>query len=257
MEDQLQSWGLRGIFPGPSESSEAFLLRADSLIPKLNADHYPSLSLLKQTFNTSPDWIEVVTDSKGLSFWEGAATWIEETADGKRSCRIQLKDSFLSRLYPKEEVIAHEMVHAMRLMFDEGRFEEILAYQTSKNRFRRYFGPLFTNPTESKLFLLALLTSWILYWAEIFFDFNLGGSFILLLPLLALGWGVFRLIRSQRIFSAALRHLAIAAPLAIALRLTDTELELFAKSTPEEIRAFAHSQKEQSLRWCQIYESFF
>lgn len=246
----------RGIFPGPSESEEDFLLRAEAL---KSLDSSPPV-LIQRTFNVAPDWIEVVTASKGLYFWEGAATWIEENSEGKRWCKIQYKDTFLTRFYPKDEVIAHEMVHAMRLMFDEPRFEEILAYQTSQSRFRRYFGPLFSHPGESKLFLGSVVLSWILYWAELLFDVSFRGGWILLLPLFVLGFGVFRLFRSQSIFAQALRRLKMAAqkdvnPLAIALRLTDAEVEQCAQWTPEEIRTFA--AQENNLRWRQIHTMFF
>ncbi len=262
LESKLLSLSQRGIFPGPSESSIAFFSRADSLSAKEITGYSGSMTLMNKIYSTSPDWIETIVSSKGLSPWEGAAVWIEEKPEVGRTCQIQIKNSFLARLYPQDEVVAHEMVHAMRLMFDENHFEEILAYRTSKNRFRRYFGPLFSSPKESKFFLILLLGSWLCYWAEIIFDLNLGGEWILALPMLALGFGVFRLWRSQRIFSAALRNLKNAIdqsanPLAAALRLTDNEIEQFAKSSPQEIQAFAAQQKEQDVRWKQIFLHYF
>jgi hypothetical protein len=259
LEDQLKSLSLRGIFPGPLESSEDFFVRADSFVPQ---KHLPCALLLSKIFNTTPDWVQIETGSKGLFFWEGAATWIEENADGMRSCKVQLKDTWLTRLYPKEELIAHEIVHAMRLMFDEKRFEEVLAYQTSKNRFRRYFGPLFSDPTESKFFIALLFASWAIYWVEVIFNVHLGGGSILFLPLWAIGWGVLRLRRSQRVLSAALCNLQAvvgqgAPSLAIAICLTDSEIEQFATSTPEEIRTFAVKAKEHSLRWRQLFVTYF
>ena len=250
LEKQLLNLNQRGVFPGPSESEEAFFQRVDSL----RGYAYCS-EIFREKFNSFPDWIQINIGSNGLTFWEGAATWIEENEDGSRSCQIQLKDSWLTRLYPKEEIIAHEMVHAMRHMFDERRFEEILAYQTSKNRFRRYFGPIFSSPKESKCFITLLLISILSSWAEIAFDFNLVGNSICTLPLLALGFGFFRLNRSQRVFSKAMRNLEKvihphAKPLEVALRLTDCEIELFAKYSSQEIRAFAKQQR--SLRWKQL-----
>jgi hypothetical protein len=253
LEDELQGLALRGIFPGPSESSGDFFARAHLLMPQDNQGNLPAMKILNKIFHASPDWVQGTIGSKGLPFWEGAATWIEENAEGMRLCRIQLRETFLTRLYPKDELIAHEMVHAMRVMFDEKRFEEILAYQTSKNRFRRYFGPLFSNPLEVSFFLALWLISWGVYLAEMLFDVYLGGDLILCLPLLALGWGVIRLVRSQRLFSAALRNLGIALgnrvqPQAVAIRLTDAEIEQFAASTPQEICAFVEGVQGHNLR---------
>ncbi len=247
LESELLALNQRCIFPGPNESEEVFFKRASALLPCAYNN-----CVFTETFNSSPDWIQASTDSHGLSFWEGAATWIEENGDGSRSYQIQLKDSWLTRLYPKEEIIAHEMVHAARLMFDESRFEEILAYQTSKNRFRRYFGPIFSSPKESKCALALLFTSLLCSWTEIALDFNLVGNTIFALPFLAFGFGLFRLIRAQHIFSKAMRNLArsipqTAKPLEVALRLRDREIELFAEYSPQEICAFVKQQT--SLRW--------
>ena len=152
------------------------------------------------------------------------------------------------------------MVHAMRFMFDENRFEEILAYQTSSSRFRRYFGPLFTHAKESKWLVALIAVSWFIYTAAIVFDFNFFAESVLIVPLFILALAVLRLRRSQALFSSALRNIekAIhAAPLPLALRLTDKEIESFARSTPEEIRVFACSEQEKSLRWRQLFASYF
>jgi hypothetical protein len=77
-----------------------------------------------------------------------------------------------------------------------------------------------------------------------------------------LGLGLVRLVRSQRIFSRALEQLEKTVKesghsLAVALRLTDSEIEHFAKCSPSEILSFAVKEKEKSLRWRQLYGAFF
>jgi hypothetical protein len=250
-DDQLLLLNKRGIFPGPSESQTGFQNRL-SCLAGCKVQSYPA----KNIFDSVPDWVEVRTGSKGLMTWEGAALWIDEGADGQRSCFIQLKNSCLSRLYPRDEVIAHEMVHAMRMHFDEERFEEILAYRTSTMRFRRYFGPLFSHPWEAKGFLLMTLASWV------FYGMDIGGGLALFSPLVLLGWGMFRLVRSQRVFGRALSHLEEAIvhkgkALAVALRLSDSEIALFAKIGPQEIACFAEQKSTTCLRWRQIFLAYF
>ena len=105
-----------------------------------------------------------------------------------------------------------------------------------------------------------MLATWLLYWTELTLDVEWGGAFLLWAPSLALGWGVFRLMRLQKVFSAALRNLekAIAKPgksLAVALRLTDAEIARFAISSPEEIVTFG--ERETSLRWQQLFAAYF
>lgn len=252
----------RGLIPGPHESESQFLRRVECCPSSSCLTTVAALYRVREIFHCRPDWVEVSVHSKGLHFWEGAATWIEEDPGGVRRCHIVVKNSFLSRLYPKEEIIAHEMVHAIRIMFDESRFEEILAYRTSRNAFRRYWGPVCGGSKETAVFLTSLIVWWCSWMAEIFLDIEAGSRFFVFLPCMVLAWGIIRLIRSQRLFTTALELLekAVGKPgkaVAVALGLTDAEIALFARMSSEEIRAFAGRQKEQSIRWKQLYRAYF
>ncbi|MBI2811176.1 MAG: hypothetical protein HYX67_10155 [Candidatus Melainabacteria bacterium] len=239
--NQLVILNQRGLFPTPNETEAAFFTRVSYL-----GEGQTPAPLTKEIFSISPDWVQVDFSAKGLMPWEGAATWIE----GDR-VSIQIKKSFLTRFYSQEEMIAHEMVHAMRNRLDSTRFEEILAYRVSKAKFRRFFGPLFSSPAESKAFMLALVASWLLYLVDI------GGNFVFLAPIALLGYGLFRLVRSQKIFAACLKKWELVTPglaLAVALHLTDEEIALFAKMECEEIVSFA--EKQNCLRWKQIVHAY-
>ncbi len=275
----LVSLNEQGLFPGPEETEELFFLRAAKTregpvnlrsakqVSVVNrADRFGKVasacSITKKLFHASPDWMEIHESSKGLRPWEAAAAWIEEDPQTGRRVSIQIKNFFLSRFYPLEETIAHEMVHAMRLTFDERRFEEILAFRTSKNSFRRYFGPLFSQPREALGFVLLLAVSWACCMAETIFDFSMGGNYWLWAPLGFLAVATGRLARSQSVFSKALERLekAVKKPgqaLAVALRLTDREIERFAKCTPDEIASFAAEQRKNDLRWRLISAAYF
>ena len=181
--------------------------------------------------------------------WEGAANWI----DPKLSMStIQVRPKLWG--YPQEEVIAHELVHAMRQKLNATQFEEILAFITTKNRFRRTIGPLFSRPWETSLFVLTLAAAWIgtifeWYW-------------IILLPLLFLGGMLLRLFASRRQLNACLKNLkqAIKDPdkaLAVALRLTDQEITHFARIDSKQIRDYAHREKVHHLRWQQIVLAYY
>lgn len=255
----LISLNNRGIFPGPNEPQDQFFKRALEANGKIAPENLKSI---QEIFDASPDWVKIEEKRKGLLPWEGAASWIEDHGNGTRLVSIQIKSTFLSRLYPREELISHELVHAMRLMFEESRFEEILAYRTSKNRFRRFFGPLFSRPRETTAFVVWTFFSWLFYCSEAIFDFSLGGDYLIWSPVLVLIWGLWRLTRSQKIFNLTLHHLekAIREPgmaLAVALRLSDREIEQFAKYSPDEIRDFAAKEKDRSFRWDQLFSAYF
>ncbi|MCH9608491.1 MAG: hypothetical protein S4CHLAM45_10680 [Chlamydiales bacterium] len=223
----------RGFLCGPNESEETFYKRckADDL-----STFPPSL---KELFAISPNWVPVHYKDSGLRFWEGGCSWIEGT-----NVEIQLKEQFahkktLWKIYSKEEILAHEGVHAARVAFEEPIFEEVLAYQTSKSRFRRFFGPFFRSPKETLFFALLLPLS--------FFS-----------PFFAIGvvaFGLMRLIKTQATFLLARKKLGKLYgkknALPIMLHLTDKEIILFAKGS---IKSYV--EKQTSLRWQQIKRVF-
>ncbi len=222
-EKQEISCHRRGLIPGPKESYASFAARvaASPTLEKISTFPYPF----------EPDWISVSSPCKRLPFWEGGATWIEEGPQGERSCKIQIRPSI--PFYSQGEILSHEMIHAIRLMFDEPRFEEILAFHTSKKKWRRFLGPLFNRPLDTHLFLAFLLLSWIVYMAGMFLDIPFL-SWSLPLPLIALIPSLIRLIHSQSLFSKALSRL----PLEALVYLTDQEIKEFATLSKEEIEDY-------------------
>lgn len=259
--EQLVSWNGWGVFAGPEESDEEFLRRGYSYQIEVDQSVVARQEdqLLERLFKVTPSWIKVELSSKGLLPWEGAMTFIEETIEGVPTFHIHIRPRhFLP------EVVAHEMVHAMRLKFSEHRFEEILAYQTSLHPFRRYFGPLFKRAEEVKLWIFLLSLAWFFPLTELCFDVDIpfGGWYAWAPSVTTLGFYTYRLVRSQFLFQRCIEQLKTAArapemALPIALRLTDKEIENFASASPGEISSYAIEQKDKSLRWRQIVSSYF
>jgi hypothetical protein len=200
----------RGLIPSHAETEEEFLKRIERS-PSL--DLHPSwidASLItQQLFLFKIDWVPLFYTSKNLSFWEGAAAWI-----GAKPY-IQLRPAFLSGSflgYKRSEVLAHEAVHMARIAFKQPFFEEILAYQTSENRFRCYFGPLFQSPIESLLLIVTLLLPYLTGW--------------LWLPISYIALLMTRLSICQWIFKRCLK----AIPLQLMIFLTDKEIWMFSRS---------------------------
>ncbi len=219
----LQQLNKEGLIPGPSETEEAFFARV--------VKAKKCLPVALNDFDAAPTWLDVFYDNKKLPFWQAAATWIEDDTP-----RIQLKKKNLLG-YSTEEILSHEAVHAVRFAFDEPRFEEILAYHTSKNKFRRFFGPIFQHSWESTLFVVLVLASLIPY--------------LKLLPWVFLTYLLVRLIRNQKTFSECKKNLSLS----IMLRLTDKEIALFSKW--ENILPYINQAKDKSLRWRMIYVNYF
>lgn len=214
----------RGLIPGPKETEEEFLKRV-----QICQAHSNLSSRTQEVFGFSIDWVPVTVSNKNLLPWEGAAIWIMSDAPPQ----IQLREHFFkTKLFQKdrEEFLAHEAVHAARVMFEEPQFEEILAYQTSKKRFRKFWGPLFRSSKESLLLVSVLAATlafgWFLPWQ------------IYLLPLSLLTYLSVRLIHFQRIFSKCLKK----TTLSFMLCLSDEEIKLFASLPKEGIEAYVEGQ---------------
>ncbi len=136
--------------------------------------------------------VEFSFSNKGLLPWEGGCLWERE---GEKPL-LQLRKVFKKQerflwLYTRTEIIAHELVHARRLHFNEPIFEEVLAYRTSSSAFRRFFGPLFRSSKESLFFVLTLPTLF----------------FLPMIYIGVLGFFLIRLFRVQCLFARAKRRL--------------------------------------------------
>lgn len=239
-----KSLNQRGFFPGPKETEEEFKERVRLLKGSKSGGLEGPHALLKALFGCSPDWVPVEYGNKGLSLWEGAATWI-----GKGSVRIQLKKGFEKGvylwMYRRDEVLAHELVHLARMTFDEPKYEEVFAYLTAKSKIRRLFGALFRRPLESTLFVvvaflpMGALALGSAEWFPVLWS----------VPLFYFSFLTLRLTLAQRTLKKCIKALSsiVESPLALALRLSDKEIGLFARKKPQEIRSYI--QEQTSFRW--------
>lgn len=193
-----------------------------------------ALSYFESLFYIRPDWIPFSYSKKGLALWEGGATWIE-----KGSARIQLKSKKNPFLYSMEEILSHELVHAVRASFDSPQFEEILAFQTSVNPVRRFLGPLFSSPNESLLFVLSLMIAWTGYTVGWWQEWEECRLLSFLLPCLFFFFLFARLLYRQYLFRKAKSYLK--ATLSDETRVLHTLL--FAQDS--QIRKWATSYKKK------------
>ena len=234
-----------GFIPGPNEDEEAFALRVSKTqnqykegewIPEVHWDWVREF--LYELFNVKPLYICAFYSNRGLTPWQGAASWIE----GGKLSSIQLREGLKKRgrylkLYRREEILAHEAVHGARCGFNEAIFEEFFAYMTSEKRWRRVLGPILRRPWEAWPFLL----------------FILGGAFFPPFYLLGAFWtglGFYRLIRRHLQLRRAAHQIDQKtqnprSTRAILFRLTDREIELLSKKMSIELLA----EKQNCLRW--------
>ncbi|ANH78571.1 hypothetical protein [Candidatus Chlamydia sanziniae] len=251
-DEDLIKLNKQGLIAGPDEEKFSFFLRVNSIIA-LGPDS-PAVfpKRLQQLFDIFPMHLEILYSNEGMDVWEAGCTWILQNR-----VVIQLRKHLhnASRwlgMYSKNEILAHEAIHAARMKFYEPIFEEVLAYQTSSWAFRRFWGPLFRSPSESYcLFFFLILGTGIALWYPLF-----GCTCIVIPPL----YFVMRLFIVQSYFHRAMkkiRRMLGITPLWVMLRLTDKEIKMFAREPIPVLENYATKRRLDNLRWRQIYLSYF
>ncbi|MBU6383457.1 MAG: hypothetical protein KGQ49_04315 [Verrucomicrobia bacterium] len=233
-----------GFIPGPEEQEEPFLARVQTTQAQYaQADKIPEAhwdwvrEFLDHLFHVKPLYICAFYSNRGLTPWQGGASWIEGRKLKAVQLREALKKGHFLWLYRREEILAHEAVHGVRCGFNEDRSEEFFAYMTSEKKWRRVLGPILQRPWEAWPFLLCALGG--IFWAP----FYLGGAIWSSL-------GFIRLIRQHRRFKRASDQIQrvtrnARSTRAVLFRLTDEEIEQFSKNVS--IDLFAAQQT--CLRW--------
>lgn len=287
--EQLLYFNTQGLIPGPDESAEEFAKRADyclqlkshlstelkaSLDSKESASPEllsPANEKLKLLYDFSPQWIPLFFSNYKLTAWHGGCAWIFQVAqDTPTAAIIQLRRTLQTSprylgIYHRDELLAHELAHVGRMEFNEPKFEELLAYNTSESTFRKWFGPIMQSSTESVVMVLLLF---LIIVFDIFLiamhrtDAYLMTWWLKTIPLALIGFGLLRLWKRHRIYNSCLEKLtdhlkSDFKARSVAYRLRDKEIILFANLNGEEIQCYAEEQAKKELRWQVILKAYF
>ena len=156
---QLDAFNRQGLIPGPDETEEEFLERANYCLELKTSLPTPfenvskedlelgdscvkqAFSLTEKIYDIVPEWIPLFFSNYRLAPWHGGCAWIFQFSE-ETPCAafFQLRRAFKQAshylgIYDRNELIAHELTHASRMMFQEPRFEEIIAYQSASSPF--------------------------------------------------------------------------------------------------------------------------
>lgn len=278
-----------GLIPGPNENEPEFIKRAESCLGirqriaaelggkiPLKADELGPREVLERPLDETerlwgikPDWIPVFFSNYHLLPWHGGCAWIFQLgAQEPPMALFQLRRAFAFKraylgLYDRDELIAHEVCHVGRMCFQEPCFEEILAYQSSKSWFRRWFGPLFQSSIETVIFLVALLLvlgvdAYVLLSWGLEAYAQVASLKILPLGMVAFGFG--RLIKRHWQFARCKRCLEVFFGDSqkadhVMYRLTDKEIAAFGKR--DVVEKYTAAGGDGSLRWRMLRKVYF
>jgi hypothetical protein len=240
-DSELLEHNEEGFIPGPGEEEPAFLARVAAAkdffdkgrwIPRAHWDWVTEY--LKRNCDVKPLYIGAEYKNQGLTPWQGAASWV-----GDAFTWIQLRESLRKGKYlgyQRDEILAHEAIHAVRCKFD-GKYEEFFAYMTSEKAWRRVLGPIVRSPWEVWPFLSAVVMG--SFWPICY----LGAAIWAGIGLCRLAQGHRKLNTAAREIWSEVRDWRLAR--IILFRLSDDEIELFAKGA--NLREYA--ARQTSLRW--------
>lgn len=247
--------GIRGCILAPFETKEDFLKRR-RVWEEISETKQKGLSL--PLYDLYDIEALIVYSRKSLLPWQGAVLWECFTETGETYPSIQLRKNLAHRCLGRcseEEVLSHELVHAVRFAFKEPLFEEMFAYKTSKSAMRRFFGPLFLWPFESALFaIVSGLAPFFSFFIEPFWTVclltGIFSFFFLRLLLLHL---IFSLCASK------LKKVGIPSKdsLAVMIRLSDLEILKTAFSSPKKVLRYFQEGLEKEERLQMIHHSYF
>lgn len=277
-----KEWNKDGFIPGPEETENEFHKRIEFCENLLNnlqqiagmdlpfeCEPYPSQNILEEVFplteelyGIQPRWVPLFFSNYQLAPWHGGCAWIFQCNEETPSAAfLQLRSSFLHsskflKMYTRKELIAHELAHVGRMLYQEPDFEEFFAYQSSLSRWRRLFGPIVQSSKESFFFILLLGICVFIDFALLFLEGNMafmGWWFTILLPLGLMMFALGRLFYRHHLLSCCLQKLEkLYSPLQakhLIYRLQDVEIKHFSKISPSSIRQFIDQAAHNSFRW--------
>lgn len=269
-DEELLNWGRQGFIPFEGEEEEAFVARVnfglaihshlENHLQKAVVRHPEILQEVmadtKALYGIEPMWVPLLFSNEKILPWQGGVALIFQLEEGSPlSALIQLREKVYPLFGTNQERLIHELAHIGRMGFNENKYEEMIAYRSSKSPFRRLIGPLFQSGWESILFaslllLIVVFDALLLIsgsgaWYDRFF-------WLKALPIAFLAFLLVRLMRRQRTFSQAEKKL----PLSLLYCLRDEEIDLFAQLSPDEIATYIEKKKELSLRHRLIYHLY-
>lgn len=285
-DKELLQYHLWGFVPGSKESEYQFLKRVnyckqlknnldESIEACLNAPASEELTqevfseafiISEKIYDIKPSWIPLMFSNYKLAPWHGGCAWIFQVdAETPPGALLQLRQRYRSAkslygFYPRSQLVAHEFVHIGRMVFEESKFEEMLAYQTSSSWITRNLGPIVESSKESVFFVLIL---GLIFGINIFLYYHQLLSFpLLLLPVAIAGYAFWRLWRKRTIFNKCMDNLTECLTNKtdaqhVIFRLTDEEITNFATFSPEKIKSTFRQNRDTSLRWRLLNLAYF
>jgi hypothetical protein len=213
----------------------------------------------EQLFGFRADWVPAFFPTRGLGLLWGGCTAITDSGFPVFFLRRGFRAKPKWFIYRRDELLAHELCHAVRGCLEDERYEEHFAYMTSDSAFRRWTGNCFRHEWDAIAFLIPV----VLLLAVQFIVYT-GLLNIPLWPfwIAAFAFPAFLIARNipeRRIFFAArskLERAGFANPDAALFRMTADETRTVAGIPDDRIESFLQEKAGAELRWQILIQRF-
>ncbi len=206
----------------------------------------------EKLFGFRADWVPAFFPTRGLGLLWGGCTVITDSGFPVFFLRRGFRSKPKWFIYRRDELLAHELCHAVRGCLEDEPYEEHFAYMTSDSAFRRWTGNCFRREWDAIAFLIPVV---LLLVAQI-----VVYSGLLRLPIwpfwiLAFAFPVFLIARNipdrRRFFAARskLEKNGFANPDAAMFRMTADEIRTLARTPDSEIQQYLENKSNTELRW--------
>ena len=213
----------------------------------------------EKLFGFRADWVPAFFPTRGLGLLWGGCTVITESGFPVFFLRRGFRNKPKWFIYRRNELLAHELCHAVRGCLEDETYEEHFAYMTSASAFRRWSGNCFRREWDAIAFLIPLV---LLIAVQI-----IVYSDVLKLPLWPFWIAAFafpafligRNIPERRIFFAARARLergGFPNPDAALFRMTADEIRTISRTPDDRLEAFLQSKSDAELRWQILLQRF-
>ena len=213
----------------------------------------------EKLFGFRADWVPAFFPTHGLGLLWGGCTVITDSGFPVFFLRREFRNKAKWFIYRRDELLAHELCHAVRGCLEDETYEEQFAYMTSDSAFRRWTGNCFRREWDAVAFLipvvLLLAVQSIVY------------AGLLNIPLWPFWIAAFafpafliaRTIPERQTFFAArakLERAGFANPDAALFRMTTDEIRKIARMPDDQLGTFLKEQSDAELRWQILIQRF-
>ena len=206
----------------------------------------------EKLFGFRADWVPAFFPTRGLGLLWGGCTVITDSGFPVFFLRRGFRSNPKWFIYRRDELLSHELCHAVRGCLEDEPYEEHFAYMTSDSTFRRWSGNCFRREWDAIIFLIPVV---LLLLAQIVVYTGLLNLPIWPFWIIAFAFPAFLIARNipeRRTFFAArskLEKAVFSNPDAALFRMTADEIRTLARTPDDQLETYLKNKSAAELRW--------